>query len=331
MVEDIIEFYKNASTGELVKESDKVTRQYHSGKVYLRGLIEFSNICAMDCNYCGIRSRNRQVHRYRMTENDILGTIRAGLGAGLKTFVLQSGEDPEYDNDRLCSLLEKIRETVGGSAAITLSCGLKTRDQFKDLKAAGADRYLMRFETSDEALYASLKNGQKLSARIAALETLKNIGFETGSGYMVGLPGETEEIRIQNALLCLKLGLDMIGIGPFIPHPETPLAQAAQYPIDLTVRAAALLRLLLPEANIPATTAAGTLDPLGREKMLMAGANVLMPNITPKEHKKDYLLYPNKICIDESGFECIPCLGLRVKSVGKTIDFGRGDSLSKAF
>ncbi len=327
----VIGFYRTASMEELIRKADAVCRQYHSNKVWLRGLIEFSNYCAMDCQYCGIRRSNSNVHRYRLTEDEIVITVQKGLEAGLRTFVLQSGEDPFFTTDRLCRLVERIKNTVPDNAAITLSCGIKTKAQFRALKNSGVDRYLMRFETSDRQLYAKLRNGVKLEDRVRALYDLKDLGYETGSGYMVGLPGETEDIRISNALLCRKLSLDMVGVGPFIPHPDTPLFSAAQMPIELAVRATALLRLLLPLANIPATTAAGTLDPMGREKMIEAGANVLMPNITPVEHKKDYLLYPNKICIGETGFECLGCLSSRVALSGKVLDFGRGNSLGRAF
>lgn len=326
-IEEIIEFYKSASMEELVLKADEECRRYYSNKVWLRGLIEFSNYCAMDCLYCGIRKSNQNVLRYRLSEDEILLSIKSGMSAGLKTFVLQSGEDPFFNNKKLCGLVEKIRNNIGMDLALTLSCGIKTRDEFKDLKSAGVNRYLIRFETSDEKVHAYLRNGIPLRKRLKALNDLKELGYETGSGYMLGLPGETDEIRIKNAILCYDLKLDMIGIGPFIPHPDTPLYDSKQEPIELTIRSVALLRLLLPESNIPATTAAGSLDPAGREKMLKAGANVLMPNITPTEFKKNYLLYPNKVCLDENGLECISCLSFRVRQAGKEIDFDRGDSL----
>ena len=328
-VEESIELYKNAPTEELTAKADEVCRSNYSNKVWLRGLIEFSNHCSMDCLYCGIRKSNDNVNRYRLDEKEIIETIKSGMAAGLKTFVLQSGEDPFFNNKRLCDLVEKIRNTVGSDLAITLSCGIKTKEEFNDLKTAGADRYLLRFETSDEKAHAYLRNGIPFKKRLKALYDLRELEYEVGSGYMLGLPGETEEIRIKNAMLCYDLKLDMIGIGPFIPHPDTPLYASVQAPIELTIRAVALLRLLLPVSNIPATTAAGSLDPVGREKMLRAGANVLMPNITPMKYKKNYLLYPNKICLDENGLECISCLSFRVQRIGKEIDLGRGDSLRR--
>jgi len=326
--EEIIDFYKHSTTEELIGKAKEICSVKYDNKVFLRGLIEFSNYCDKDCLYCGIRNANANVHRYRLTEKEIIDTVKLGYDKNLKTFVLQSGEDDYFTNKKLCYIIEEIKKITNNEVALTLSCGIKTKKQYQEIKDAGCDRYLIRFETSDEKLHSYLRNGISLKRRLQALNDLKELGFEVGSGFMVGLPNETEQIRINNALLCYDLGLDMIGIGPFIPHPETPLKDSIQESIELTIRMTALLRMLLPDANIPATTAAGTLSPIGREKMLEAGANVLMPNITPTTYKKDYLLYPNKICLDETGFECIGCLSGRVGTVGKKLSFERGDSLS---
>lgn len=326
-INELIDFYKNATTEELTNKADKVCRDNYGDKVFLRGLIEFSNYCRMNCLYCGIRKDNKKVNRYRLSNNEILDTIRYGYKNGIKTFVLQSGEDDFFTTKDICNLLDDIK-SLFPDVAVTLSCGVKKKSDYKDFKNSGADRYLLRFETSDRVLHNYLRSGFPFEKRIRALYDLKELGYETGSGFMVGLPQETEDIRIQNALLCHKLELDMVGIGPFIPHPDTPLKESIQQPIELTVRLTALIRLLLPKANIPATTAAGTLDKLGREKMLKAGANVLMPNLTPVTYKKDYLLYPNKICITEESESCISCLAKRVESVAKEISFERGDSIS---
>lgn len=325
---EIIDFYKKSSTDELSKRADEVCRSVYGDAVFLRGLIEFSNYCDKECLYCGIRHSNTNVHRFRLTEDEIIATVRDGYNSGLKTFVLQSGEDNWYSQKKLCYIIEEIKKVTDNVAALTLSCGIKTKSQYKELKSAGCDRYLIRFETSDESLHRYLRNGISLKRRLMALDDLKSLGFEVGSGYMVGLPGETEDIRINNALLCHKYGFDMVGVGPFIPHHETPLKDAPQEPIELAIRSTALVRLLLPKTNIPATTAAGTLDKNGREKILKSGANVLMPNITPTDYKKDYILYPNKICIDESGFQCVGCLSGRVKTVNKKLSYDRGDSAS---
>jgi biotin synthase len=325
-IHEILDFYKTASTKELSMTADSICRETYGGKVWVRGLIEFSNYCSMDCLYCGIRKSNTKVNRYRMESGEIIDTVRDAWKAGFRTFVLQGGEDRYYSLKVLCGIIDKIKKISGGEAAVTLSCGTKSRSEYRELKKAGCDRYLLRFETSDPELHRTLRNGAPLEGRLKAVRDLKDLGFETGSGYMLGLPGETEETRINNALLCLELELDMAGIGPFIPNPDTPLYGSSQGPLDLTIRAAALLRLLLPKANIPATTAAGSLDPAGRQKMLSAGANVLMPNITPLKYKKDYRLYPGKICLEETGLECLSCLKILAKQTGKEIDMGRGDS-----
>lgn len=324
---EVVNFYRTASRDDIIKRANAVCRHFHGDKVFVRGLIEFSNYCVMDCLYCGIRRENENVNRYRLSEEQLLELARQGVREGVKTFVLQGGEDPHFTVDKLCRILDGMKEITGDSTAVTLSIGIRSKEDYRRLKAAGADRYLMRFETSDEKLHNYLRGGVTLARRLRALEDLREVGFEVGSGYMVGLPGETEETRINNALLCHKMNFHMVGIGPFIPHPDTPLGKAPQEPIELAIRATALVRMLLPLANMPATTAAGSLDKLGREKMLGAGANVLMPNITPEDFKKDYLLYPGKICLDESGFTCIGCLDARTGLVNKSLSFERGNSL----
>lgn len=300
----------------------------HGNKVLLRGLIEVSNHCTMDCLYCGIRRSNAQAFRYRLSHEELAETIRAGRRAGFMTFVLQGGEDPELSGEGLLRLTETVRTAAGPEAAITLSFGIRSRRQYEELKAAGADRYLMRFETADPELHRYLRDGLTLEQRLKALEHVRSAGLQLGSGFMTGLPGETEETLIQNILLAQRLGMEMGGVGPFIPHPETPLRHAAGGALERAVRATALLRLAVPLCHIPATTAAGTIHPEGREQMLEAGANVLMPNITPVLYKKHYLLYPGKICIDESGFQCVGCLSVRVMGRGLRLSWERGDSLS---
>jgi biotin synthase len=326
---DIVDNYRRAGTEELGRAAREACEAVHGRKVLLRALIEFSNDCALDCLYCGIRAGNASVERYRLSQGELVSAAEAAYAAGLRSFVLQSAEDGWYTADRLAAAVGRIRERCPG-AAITLSCGIKTRSQYRSLKAAGADRYLLRFETSDPGLHERLRNGISLERRLRALEDLRAEGYQVGSGFMVGLPGETEETRIANALLCSELGLDMVGIGPFIPHPATPLAGSRQEGIELTLRMTSLVRLLMPEAHLPATTAAGSLDPEGREKMILAGANVLMPNMTPVPVRRNYLLYPGKICIDEAGEKCLGCLALRMKTVDRELSFERGDSLRAA-
>jgi biotin synthase len=325
----VLAFYEGADTETLTSRARELCLARHGRGVLLRGLIEYSNACACDCRYCGIRRSNAKVERYRLEPEEIAALARKGYRAGLRSFVLQGGEDPGYAEASLPRAVELIRADCP-DAALTLSAGILDRAAYDRLRRAGADRYLLRFETSDPALHASLRGGIGLERRLEALRDLAEAGYQVGSGYMVGLPGETEETRVNNALLCRELELDMVGIGPFIPHGDTPLAGSPQAPIELTLRAAALVRLLLPDAHMPATTAAGSLDPEGRERMILAGANVLMPNITPPAAKRNYLLYPGKICLDEEGETCIGCLSLRMKSIGREIFFSRGDALRLA-
>ncbi|HPC38703.1 MAG TPA: [FeFe] hydrogenase H-cluster radical SAM maturase HydE [Exilispira sp.] len=324
----LINWYLSKNTEELIKLADDICRKTYQNKVYLRGLIEFSNICSCDCLYCGIRKSNKNINRYILSNEQIENIISIGIQKGLKTFVLQSGENESTIPDKISSLLHNIRKKYDEEIAITLSCGVYPKEVYKQWKKDGANRYLLRFETSNEKLFEKLCPSKSFSKRIKALEDLKSTGYEVGSGFMVGLPGETIETRIENILFCKEFDFDMVGIGPFLPNKNTPLKDEKPLDIDETIRLTAMLRIFLPFANIPATTAAGTLDPLGREKMLMAGANVLMPNITPTENKKDYLLYPNKICLDEDGIKCLSCLEKRVNSIGKILSFEKGNSKS---
>ena len=233
---EVLDFYKHSTLEELMNKANNVCNENYGNKVFLRGLVEFSNFCRMDCLYCGIRNSNKKVQRYRLDENQIISIIKEGFKAGLKTFVLQSGEDDFYNIKKLTSIIEKIKKETDDNAAVTLSCGIKTKKEFRELKRAGCDRYLMRFETSDPALHEYLRNRIPLKKRLLALADLKKLGFEVGSGFMVGLPGESEETRINNAILCHDLELDMVGIGsprpgtvsssakgsPASPHPSSP-------------------------------------------------------------------------------------------------------------
>lgn len=325
---EILDFYKSSNLIELTDHADKVCRENYKDEVFVRGLVEFSNYCERDCLYCGIRKSNINSQRYRLNDDEISDITALGYKKGFNTFVLQSGEDKQYTIKKIINIVDKIIDKTGGSPAITLSCGIFSKSQYKEMKNAGVNRYLLRFETSDEKLHKYLRNGISLKRRLKALHDLKELGFEVGSGFMVGLPDETEQIRINNALLCKELELDMVGIGPFIPHKDTPLKNANKDNLVNTLKMTALVRLLLPTANIPATTAAGTLDPEGREKALNSGANVIMVNITPPEFKKNYLLYPDKICLDEDGFKCLNCIGIKIKNVNKVLTMERGDSIS---
>lgn len=323
---ELTDLFYNCPTAELAMMGKKVCTQVHGRKVLLRGLLEYTNHCVSNCLYCGIRRENRKVQRYRIEGSRLVEAVQAGFDTGLRTFVIQGGEDPCYPVEKICRLVETIKQKTLGKAAVTLSCGMHSQGAYREMVQAGADRYLMRFETSDPKLHAFLRDKKTLKDRLQALEDIRAAGFQTGSGFMLGLPGETPIIRLENILLCQRLELDMVGIGPFIPHPETPLKQMRQHPIEDSIRGVALVRLALPQTHIPATTAAGTLEPDGREQMIAGGANVLMPNITPVEFKQDYLLYPGKICLDENGIYCINNLADRVIPLDRELCFDRGDA-----
>ena len=321
---EAVELFRRRELGPLAAEARRISDEVFGDDVYLRGLIEYTNYCGVDCLYCGIRRSNSNVKRYRLGKKEIIDAVIEGYGRGIRTFVLQGGEDPWFTTERLADICRGIKE-VTTEAALTLSCGIRPRRDYARLREAGADRYLMRFETSDPELHRHLRGGVGLEKRLKALSDLRAEGFQVGSGFMVGLPGERDDTLIRNVELCAELGVDMAGVGPFIPHSETPLGEAAQIPLERALYTTALLRIFCPRTHIPATTAAGSLEKDGRERMISCGANVLMPNLTPVEHKPDYLLYPGKICLDESGLQCVGCLSMRVLSVDRVISFDRAD------
>lgn len=298
----------------------------YGNRVFMRGLIEFSNWCRKDCLYCGLRASNRQADRYRMTPEEILACCESGYRLGYRTFVLQSGEDPWYTADRLVRLIRRIKERFP-DAALTLSIGERPREEYERFFRAGADRFLLRHETASPRLFERLHPNASLADRLRCLSDLKEIGYQVGAGFMVGLPGQTKEDLVEDLLLLKSLEPDMVGIGPFIPHSRTPLAGEAGGTVEATRVMVALTRLLLPQANIPATTALGTLRPDGRELALKAGANVVMPNLTPTRFRPKYALYENKICTEDDAAECRGCLELRIRAAGFEVDMGRGDSL----
>ncbi len=312
---------------ELFSRADAACRAVFGGRVYVRGLIEATNRCVRNCLYCGIRRGNARIGRYSLDDDTLLAAVRRGWEAGIRSFVIQGGEDPAFGPERLAGLAHAVKELTGGEAALTYSFGTMDKASYALMKRAGADRYLMRFETSDPALHERLR-GSPLSERLAALEALAELGYEVGSGFMTGLPGASEDRLEEDVRLAASLRLDMAGIGPFIPHPDTPLGGEHGHGVLPALRAVAALRLALPLANLPATTAMGSVEPDGRERALACGANVLMPNIGPVGVKKQYELYPGKICLDEDGLSCVGCLSLRVKTVGKALDMDRGDSPS---
>ena len=305
----------------LFKEADKVRREHVGDEVHLRGLIEFSNICKRQCKYCGLRSPNKEIERYRILKDEILNIAKNAINLGYKTLVLQSGEDDYYDTDKMIEIICEIKKY---DVALTLSIGEKTYDEYKAFKKAGADRYLLRIETTDEKLYKEMHPNADYENRKRCLYDLKSLGFETGTGCLVGLPNQTIESLANDILFFKELDADMIGIGPFIPHEQTPLKNAQKGDFWLALRVMALTRINLPDINIPATTAMETLNPNGRIIALQSGANVVMPNVTSTEYRAKYEIYPGKICINDQPAKCRGCIEGKIKSIGRTISKEKG-------
>lgn len=310
----------------LYSKALQTKQKYYGDKVYLRGLIEFSNICRQDCLYCGIRASNTQVERYRLTPEEILACCDQGYELGYRTFVLQSGEDLWYTEEILSALVQQIKKRYSPQVAVTLSIGERSVKTYQSLFAFGSDRFLMRHETASQELYESLHPTMRFENRRACLKALQEIGYQVGAGFMVGLPGQTPADLAEDLNYLKKLHPDMIGIGPFIPHSETPLGKEKGGTLADTLVMVALARLLIPDSLIPATTALGTLHPQGREMALQAGANVVMPIITPTSVRKQYALYENKICGDDHPEDCRYCIERRIQAIGQEADLSRGDS-----
>ncbi|MDR3153253.1 MAG: [FeFe] hydrogenase H-cluster radical SAM maturase HydE [Deltaproteobacteria bacterium] len=293
--------------------------------IFIRGLLEFSNFCRNDCLYCGIRRSNRRADRYRLSKEEILGTCEAGHLLGFRTFVLQSGEDPFYGPELIADIVAELKLSFPDTA-VTLSLGEHPPRSYALWRKAGADRYLLRHETRDPEHYASLHpRSMSIGTRVRCLETLKALGYQVGCGFMVGSPGQTPEHLAEDLLFIKGLRPHMVGIGPFIPHKDTPLASAPAGSVDDTLFLLGLLRLMDPRLLIPATTALGTLDPAGREKGVLAGANVIMPILTPAGVRGKYLLYDNKICTGDSSSACRMCVERRMGTIGYGISAVRGD------
>ena len=317
----IIELLTTVDAETLYRQADQVRHETVGDAVHLRGLIEFSNICRNNCLYCGIRKGNVHVSRYHMSEEELIETARKAAHIGFKTIVMQSGEDMFYTVDKLYRIIEQIKKF---DVAVTLSIGERTYEEYKAFREAGADRYLMRIETTNKDLYHKLNPHMSWQHRHECLMMIKELGYELGSGIMVGQPEQTIDSIADDLLYLKKIGVDMAGIGPFIPHPQTPLAHERGGTLELGLRTMAVMRLLMPDINIPATTAMESLHPQGRLKALQAGANVVMPNVTEGEYRKFYELYPNKICVNDTPVHCRSCIGLKIMSIGRTIGEGYG-------
>lgn len=312
-------------TEDLRHAAQEKAQSVFGNKVYIRGLIEISSYCKKDCLYCGLRRSNKNAVRYRLDKAQILSCCETGYRLGFRTFVLQGGEDPYYTDDIMCGIVSEIRRHYP-DCAITLSLGERGYESFKRLYEAGADRYLLRHETANAEHYSRLHpKSMTLRTRIESLYTLKEIGFQTGAGFMVGSPWQTYENLAEDLLFISELKPQMCGIGPFIPHKDTPFGNKPAGTLETTLVLLSVIRLLHPPILLPSTTALGTIHPKGRELGILHGANVVMPNLSPAEHRKDYSLYDNKICTGEEAAECIRCLSLRMKNIGYEIVTDRGD------
>lgn len=313
-----------AEEGLLYAAADRVRASVVGDQVQLRALIEFSNHCWRNCLYCGLRRDHRALPRYRMSPEEILEASRGAAGLGYRTIVLQSGEDPRYPAQALAPVVQAIKSEC--DVAVTLSVGERSAQEYRALRAAGADRLLLRIETSSPELYAELRPDSDWHQRVECLESLRRLSYQLGSGVMIGLPGQTLEMLADDLLFLQSLDLDMIGVGPFIPHPETPLAGESGGTLELSLRFIACLRLLCPEALIPAATALGALHQAGRQRALACGADVLMPNATPPRYRKLYQLYPGKAGPEEEVATCRWCAEQMVASLGQRVDQGHGHS-----
>lgn len=308
----------------LFAAADRVRTRVMGDGVHLRGLIEFSNICRMDCCYCGIRRSNRHVHRYRMAPEEIVAAAQGAWRLGYGSVVLQSGEGDALNPEELARVVREIKAVT--PLAVTLSVGERTREEYALWREAGADRFLLRHETADPDLFARLRPGRRLEQRLQCLQWLRELGYQVGSGFMVGLPGQTVGTIADDILLLRRLNVEMAGIGPFIPAPNTPLAGAPAGTAERTLNAVACVRLTIPDAHIPATTALGTIHPRGRQLALACGANVIMPNVTPRRYREHYQLYPNKICLQEEPEQCAPCVAALILGEGRFVATGPGHS-----
>lgn len=335
---------------ELTEQARELAQQRFGTGVFVRGLIEVSNICKNDCYYCGIRCGNKHAERYRLSEEQILGACEHGYAIGFRTFVLQGGEDPFFTDERLVHLIHNIR-TSFPEAAITLSLGERSAESYRRLREAGADRYLLRHETRNEAHYALLHPANMNAAyRRECLQVLKATGFQTGTGMMVGTPYQTARHLIEDIRYMQELNPGMIGIGPFVSASHTPFATekctllpdymawtdaaakgdtpavpSIEKRVDTTILLVSILRILFPKANIPATTSLGTLNPEGRERAILAGANVVMPNLTPTDVRSRYALYDNKRCFGTESADALQQLDARLRTIGYHVEYGRGD------
>lgn len=310
---------------ELFSNADAVRREYCGDSIYVRGLLEFSNYCCRNCLYCGLRAGNRRLKRYRISPPEIIETALGAKEKGIKTIVLQSGDDFWYTADVIADTIGAIKK--GSDIAVTLSVGERPPEDYRIWKRAGADRYLLKHETVNPGLYEKLHPGQTLGRRIEILEQLAELGYQIGAGCIVGLPGQALEDLAEDILLMKRLDVDMAGIGPFIPHPDTPLGNSRRGRLGDALRVLAAARIVLKDAHLPATTATATIHQCGYEKAFAAGANVVMADITPGKYRSMYEIYPGKGCDDREILDDLSQSFAMIESVGRTVCLDRGDSL----
>ena len=311
----------------LVQKAHETRMKTYGDKVYMRGLIEFTNFCKKDCIYCGIRRSNKDADRYRLTMEDIMECVDIGDRLGYKTYVLQGGEDDYFTDERMVEIIKMIKSKYPNNA-ITLSLGERSYDSYKKMYEAGADRYLLRHETATKELYEKLHPGASFEERRQCLRNLKEIGYQIGAGFMVELPKQTNKDLVNDLLFVKELEPHMCGIWPFIPHKDTPLKNEKAGTVEKTTTMLALIRLLLPNVLLPSTTALGSIDPTGREKGIKAGGNVVMPNLSPTSVREKYSLYDGKICTGDEAAECRNCIEGRINKAGFKVEVTRGDNMA---
>lgn len=322
---DLLENMTEDDRKYLIEAAHKTRMKNYGSKVFMRGLIEFTNYCKNDCMYCGIRKSNRRAERYRLSLEDILLVCEEGNRLGYKTFVLQGGEDPYFTDDRVVEIVSAIKEKYP-EAAVTLSIGEKSYASYKKYYDAGADRYLLRHETALRRLYEKLHPGMSFDNRRQCLKDLKDIGYQIGAGFMLGLPGQGIEDYVEDIVFLKELKPHMAGIGPFIPHKDTPLGRENGGTVKDTVTLLAIIRLMLPDVLLPATTALGTIDENGREQGIKAGANVVMPNLSPIQVRAKYTLYDGKLSTGDEAAECKRIIEEKINAIGFSVDMSRGDN-----
>lgn len=309
----------------LRNEAVRTARKQFGQNIYIRGLIEISSICRNDCLYCGLRRSNASAQRYRLSDTQIMECCSRGYAAGFRTFVLQGGEDPAFSDERLCSLIRRIKSGYP-DAAVTLSLGERQEESYQKLYEAGGDRYLLRHEAADRHLYEAIHpEDMSWSNRLDCVRSLKRTGFQTGTGMMAGVPGQTVDSIVEDLLFMEEIKPEMIGIGPFIPHKDTPLGHHSAGSFKLTVMLTAMARLMFPKALIPVTTALATLSPEGRRAGILSGANVIMPNLSPVEVRDSYSIYEGKVCRGAESAEGMALLEKELRTIGYETDYSRGD------